>query len=258
MRIFISTIIFFFLYSCQQTTKTNSSLSTTFKSIDNLSALAKLFDNSVIKNNQILWTPGYEDMAAFSNIISNDSLCHTIIDTTLIFDNVHFVIFRTDQYEENIKADCHVCAPIVGIASFEKIGDEFRIKHFKKNVFTTGSFGEYGQLEINSLCVPVFKVKSGWTGTGAEIEHEIYFDLGDFSKLFHITTFSSNGGIYEKSQPNYYETVKKIINKSDSSFVIETTELSYDSIGNKSEIRYKDQVKIFGGECGHDIEIKRL
>ena len=257
MRLLISTLIIINFFSCKHTVGKKDNLSADFKTIDSLSAISRLFDNAVIKNNQILWVPGYQDLGIFSDLISRDSLCHTTIDTTIIEGNCYYVFFRTDQYEKNIKADCHVCSPIMGIASFDKNGDHFTLRNFQKNVFRTGGFGEYGQVEIDNLCQSAFKVTSGWTGTGSEIDYEIYYNINDFSKLFYLTTFSSNGGMFEKGQPNYHETVKSITNKTDTSFVIETTKLSFDSLGKKTEVKYKDQVKMFNHVGGQDIEMIR-
>jgi hypothetical protein len=260
MRTIIIIITFGLFCSCSSKPSDNKSnnLELRFKNIDSLTSLSILFDNSTIKDNQILWPLGYQDIYEFTNELSSDSLCHTRVDTIITLDNKYFVIFRTDQYEENIKADCHVCCPDIGIATFEKNQNEFTLLNFKKHVFQLGGFGEYGTIVLDTLSTPVIKVSSGWTGTGAEISYDNYYDINDFSFIYGLTTFSSNGGFYSENEANYEETRKKILNKNDSSFVLETVISKNDSLNKKHIDRYFERIRLFNDNGALDIKTSRL
>ena len=260
MRIIIVIITLGLFCSCNSKHLDNNSsdLKLNFKNIDSLSSLSILFDNSTVKDNHILWPIGYEDIYEFSNELSSDSLCHTTVDTILKLDNKYFVILRTDQYEKGLKADCHVCCPDIGIAEFEKNQDGFKLINFKKHVFQLGGFGEFGTILIDTLCTPIIKVSSGWTGTGAIISYDNYYDINDFSFIYGLTTFSSNGGNYNENEANYEENRKTIIDKNDSSFVVETTAIKNDSL-NKSHVdKYFERITLYNDNGSLDIKTKRL
>ena len=260
MRIIIIIITFGLFCSCISKHHDNKSndLNLDFKNIDSLNSLSILFDNSTVKGNQILWPMGYQDIYDFTNDLSNDSLCHTKVDTIIKLDNKYFVIFRTDQYEKDIKADCHVCCPDIGIATFEKNQTGFRLLNFKKHVFQIGGFGEYGTIYIDTLCSQVLKVSSGWTGTGAIINYDNYYDINDYSFIYGLTTFNSNGGDYNNNEANYEETRKNIFNKTDSSFTIETIIIKNDSLNKKRIDKYFEIVTLYNDNGAIDIKTKRL
>ena len=260
MKRIIIILTFGILCSChsEQLNDKANSLTLDFKNIENLNSLSILFDNSTIKENQILWPTGYQDIYEFSNELSSDSLCHTTVDTILKLDNKYFVILRTDRYENGLKADCHVCCPDIGIAEFEKNQDGFRLINFKKHVFQLGGFGEYGTIQIDTLCTPIIKVSSGWTGTGAEISYDNYYDINNFSFIYGLTTFSSNGGNFDENEANYEENKKTIIDKNDSSFVVETITIKNDSLNKSSVVKYFERITLYNDNGALDIKTKRL
>ncbi len=178
----------------------------------------------------------YDDYKDFQYIVSNDSLCHTTIDTILVKDTTYYVLFRTDYYEGNERAGCHRCTPITGIASFYKTKDMYVLKHFSKRVFQLGGFGGTGSIKLDTLCSPVIHVSSGWAGSGYVMGYEHYYDLDNFSYLFNFTSYSSNKGIFSDDEPGYKSTKKEIIDRTDKSFVILTTIIEVDSVSVKKQI----------------------
>lgn len=236
----------------------SKSLNLEFENIDSLNSLSILFENAIIRGNHILWPIGYQDVYKFTNTLSSDNLSHTSIDTVLTLDNTYFVILRTDQYEKNKKADCHVCCPIISIANFEKNQTGYKLLNFKKFVFQLGGFGEYGTIEIDTLCVPVIKISSGWTGTGTEVSYDNYYGINDFSFIYGLTTMSSNGGYYNENEANYEEIKRTIINKNDSSFIVETIIIKNDSLNKKYTDKYFEEIKMFNDDGDLEIKARKL
>jgi hypothetical protein len=195
-----------------------------------------------------VWPYDYEDYKDFQYIVSNDSLCHTTIDTILVKDTTYYVLFRTDYYEGNERASCHMCTPITGIASFYKTKNGYVLKHFKKRVFQLGGFGGYGSIRIDSLCKPVLHVSSGYAGSGYVMNYEYYYDLDDFSYLYNFTSYSSNPGIFAEDEPGFKSTKKEIIDRTDKSFVILTTNIEVDSDSVKKQIQRKELVTFYNDD----------
>lgn len=260
MKIIIVIISFGLFFSCNSKNpeiKSNDH-ELNFLNIENINSISILFDNSIVKDNQIIWPLGYQDIYEFTNELSIDGFCHTTVDTIIKLDNKYFVILRTDLYEKNVKADCHICCPDIGIASFEKNQNGFKLINFKKHVFQVGGFGEYGTIAIDTLCNPVIKVSSGWTGTGAMIGYDNYYDINDFSFIYSLQSFSSNGGIYDENEANYEEIRKTIINKSESSFIVETIIVNNGSLNKRHIEKYAERVSLYDNNGSVNLETERL
>lgn len=219
-------------------------LDLTFTNIDSLSSLSRLFENSMVKGNQILWPMAYQDFDDFNNEVSEDGYCHTLIDTTIQVGKHYYVIFRTDLYLNNKMADCHICCPDIGIAKFEKADNQFKLVCFKKHVFQLGGFGEYGSLSLDTLIIPCLKVNSGWVGTGAILEYDYYFDLTDFSAIFTLQTFSSNGGYFEENEANYEEVSREIVDRGETSFRVVSRILKIDSLQDSHIERFTEEINM--------------
>jgi hypothetical protein len=263
----LSTLCIFLLLSCSKSDKKTDSTSEdlhphnlTFKftSIDNIQSLVRLFTNGKIKGDQIVWPMDYQDYNFFRYAVSSDSLCHTTIDTILVHDSIHYVFFRTDYYVDNEPSACHMCTPITSIASFYKTKDGYELKYFKKRVYELGGYGYSGSIKIDTLCVPVFHVSSGWLGSGFEIDYEHYFDLNNFSLLFNYTSYHSNEPDFEENAPGYQLTKKEIINTTDSSFVIQTTKIVVDSISGRKQTQHKELVTFYNEYGGIDLNTMKL
>lgn len=245
MNLSIPILVFTITVFCSCHSKQNKKipiiLKTEFEKIDDVKSISLLFEGSRTEGNHIVWPVEYQDLYYFKDLVSSDSLLHTSIDTILITGKLYFVILRTDKFEKDMKMDCHICTPVISIAGFERYGNTFKLLNFKKFVFQHGSFGEYGSISIDTLCQPVIRLQSGWTGTGAEMEFDKYFDIKDYSPIFTLTTFKSNQGFYDTNEAGYMETKNSIISRNDTSFIVETIVIQNNQLNNFSKEEYLER-----------------
>ena len=148
----------------------------------------------VIMDGECLWEPAKSD-SSFPK--SDDGLCHTRLDTILMFNengiNKAVIVFGTYEFIAGIMADCHGCHPLVSIAIFEK-GDNniWQLEKFDKNFCYGQGYGNMPGLSITKLGENYFLKESsydagmGYSGGGAN-----YWCLTSLVKSF-TTTFEDN------------------------------------------------------------------
>lgn len=209
----------------------SKSIDIEFTSLDRNLLLTKLFPEGVINDTDIVWFPSYDDFETFDEQISDDSLCHTKLDTILEIGNSFFVFFLTDRYYNGEIESCHPCAPIVGIAEFKKSEKGYTFVKFKRNVFQHGTNGYGSDFEIETLNknLRLLKVSSGWVGGGGIYEYIDYYSLTSFKEVFSYTKFESNGGLYEdETDSNYVETSRQFKVKGQN-FILISKQKKYDN-----------------------------
>lgn len=241
-------LLYFFLiisiFSCDETLNKSSiekdyHINLNFQNLNNETLLKQLFPDGVHSDTDVVWKPSYEDYFSFKEQISDDGLCHTKVDTIFNLGKSHFVLFETNKFHKGNIEICHPCAPIVGIAEFHKSDSGYLFHQFKKYVFQHGAFGTKGMIEIEKFgeTLTLLKVSSNWIGTGSILEFINYYSLDTFNPVYNYTSYESNGGMFEESDPHYDETKKDLILNANGEFQIEIINKEYNESTKLHELR---------------------
>jgi hypothetical protein len=187
----------------------------TVKSINDTTGILKLcFSPIKILNKKIaVWKPTTDDF--FNMPISDDSLCHTKIDTIIkLLPDKYIILFRTDSYHHNGKIiDCHVCSPDYGIATNKKGDSSYQIMNFKKNLIAAGSFGNgYDTLSVEDFGKnhKLLMFSSSYTGTSTNTTTNTFFELEYYTQVFSYCPYREVGDSSELDE-NYSELEQHLI-----------------------------------------------
>ena len=202
-----------------------------FSHLDYKIVMSSLFDNATFNSMQeALWKPNYSERINMP--VSDDGFCHTVLDTTLYYSSAsekHAVlIFATYEYHNGIRTSCHVCSPLLSIATFRQEDNKsWIIEQFKKDFIGLGAWGKkLGQLSIEKLGTDFYclKVKSAIYGNqGYESGVTSFYSLNSYEQLnevFSFVYFDSNEGAMEEGKGSTKETSIKLIPNAGSYFDI--------------------------------------
>lgn len=192
-----------------------------FNILDKEHIMKRLFDNAEFNSNdEILWRPNYSE--AINNQVSDDNYCHTKMDTIMYYhtnsvDNA-VVVFTTNTYTNGEKESCHVCAPTIGLATFERsIDSNWELKQFQKSFMVSGSFGKRDKLCLTKIGKETFCLSSsgGYGGQGTYESSITYYSLQEsdkFNEIFSFQDYSSNEGAVENGY-NSKTAIRFLLNK---------------------------------------------
>jgi len=189
-----------------------------FRNLDQETVMNRLFDGVTFNDrNEALWKPDYSERINMP--VSDDKLCHTVIDTVMYYSSDKAVmVFATYAYEQGERMACHACAPVIGLATFIKNGSNWELEQFRKCFLRNfGSYGEVGQFAIQKLGDNLYCLK---LDTGIEGNHGYfagactYYSLTEyheFKQVFSYVYFDSNQGSAEEGKQYVEETSILII-----------------------------------------------
>lgn len=194
--------IWFLLFSCnQKKNQLDNSINKTMfvlyedrsknlciDTLDNKFLLNILFDNSISCDTDVVWTPSLDDYIVFKDYISDDSLCHTSIDTSSrlisninnIDNRYHFKFFKTIKYTKHYHN-----SSLIGIALFQRDKKKYKFINFKKGVFETNNLSfnkDTISLEYFGL-TPLLKI-SGYYNESPKDTRVRYYSLKDFHLIY--------------------------------------------------------------------------
>lgn len=194
--------------------------------------MSRLFDHPSFNSKQeALWKPNYSERINMP--VSDDGFCHTVLDTTLYYTSGNekqaVLIFATYQYQTGVRTSCHVCSPLLSIATFRQADNKnWSIEQFKKDFIGMGAWGDrLGRLRIEKLGDDFYclKVQSAVDGNqGYERGITSYYSLNSYDRLdevFSFVYYDSNEGALEEGKGFTKETTMKLIPTADSYFCIE-------------------------------------
>ena len=203
-----------------------------FQNLDSKTVLSRLFDNPTFNSKQeALWQPNYSERINMP--VSDDGFCHTVLDTALYYTSGNekqaVLIFATYQYQTGVRTSCHVCSPLLSIATFRQEDNKgWSIEQFKKEFIGMGAWGDrLGRLGIEKLGDDFYclKVQSAVDGNqGYERGITSYYSLNSYDRLnevFSFVYYDSNEGAMEDGKGYTEETSLKVMPEEDSYFGIE-------------------------------------
>lgn len=222
---------------------------TVFQRLDYKTVILRLFDKVTFDSNQeALWMPNYAERLNMP--VSEDGFCHTVLDTTLYYTSENekhaLLVFGTYQYQNGVRTSCHVCSPLLSIATFRQENNKsWRIEGFKKDFVGLGAWGKrLAHLEIENLGADFYslKVQSAVYGNqGYERGVISLYSLNSydqFNEIFSFVYYDSNEGAIEDGKGYTDKTTMKITPTADGYFGIE---LSTKRSGGKNTVikKYK-------------------
>lgn len=180
--------------------KTAEESITFLKSLNKIDILTKFFKPYKIINDTAIWE---QDLESINMRVSDDGFIHTVVDSIYQLDDIYIIIFNTYLIMEDGQIESGHPSGIdysIGTIKKDKNSGKYIITGFKKHLTSGGSFGYGLPGEIVDLKnkLKAIKITGGWTGTGAIMENEDYFNIEDFSNLLHIETYNSNEGLCEE------------------------------------------------------------
>lgn len=201
-----------------------------FSSLEKEFVVKRLFDNAEFNSKgEILWTPNYSE--AINNQVSDDNYCHTIMDTIMYYSTSEYdnavIVFATYYYENGVKSSCHACAPMIGVATFErKIDTNWQIKQFQKSLMYSGSWGGMDKVALNKIGNNTYclSLSGGYGNQGCFDNYTYYYSLkpeDEFRKLFFYYSYSSDEGAMEESQATIKKTNIRLLPTTDQYYAIE-------------------------------------
>ena len=148
------------------------------------------------------WKP---DTEARVNIqVSDDGFCYTEIDTIVYWNTVYgetslrqaVVIFATNTYLDGERAECHACAPDLGIAVLQKEEGGWLLQKFHKKLIRMGEYGVGGDIAVVKLSSEnaALVLSTSYTNQGFTIAPSFWYDLTSWdnvSEIFSVVTFES-------------------------------------------------------------------
>lgn len=154
------------------------------------------------------------------DILSDDGNCYTCYDTLIYFKGKDpitgnlidraSVVLSTSQYQQGTKMECHVCAPVIGLATFTKIANNnWKLDQFHPLIKAQGGFGERGKLSVERFSEELFclKVKDHYMGQGYYSEYTTYYSLSGRHKIIlEFESYATNDGTVDN--PVYHRTTK--------------------------------------------------
>lgn len=183
---------------------------------DGIKLVRLLFAPVKMEGDTAYWRPDAD--ARFNMCISEDSLCHTNIDT--IFDERtnlginKIVIFTTMPYDLDDHIDGgHYQGANYGAAKLVYVGKRYRLDNFERNFATAGSFGNkadsiWRQSTGNGSYL--LAIESSYVGTGAVINTMSFYEFnGNIQCLLSFDSYNSNDGMYDTNDINNDEISRK-------------------------------------------------
>ena len=169
--------------------------------------------------NEALWKPNFSEK--INNLVSDDGFCHTILDTVMYYsvyeDHYALIVFSTFKYDNGLRESCHVCAPIIGLATFKRTLDtNWELNKFQKNFMFDGSYGKRNKLDLIKLgdyryCLTC----SGGYGNNGSFESWVqYYSLeedDDFNVVFSYSKYISDEAFYAGEKGSSQESSIKFI-----------------------------------------------
>lgn len=213
--------------------------------------LSRLFEiKSFSSNKEGLWSPNiYEKI---NMPVSDDGYCHTSVDT-ILFNNKEkaVVIFKSIEYNNGNPFNCHACAVLLSIATFNKIENGWRLVQFKKRFKYAGRYGGYlGFFEIkrfgkNLICLSHHDEIDG--GQGYNEGWEYYYSLeenDDYEKVFQYKYYDTNEDAVEKNGFTDNTTLK-IIKTTDFYNILLTTKRNGKEAIKKKVFEYSNEYNYY-------------
>jgi hypothetical protein len=160
--------IFCSLLSCRNGNENKKNQHSFFDSKEGI--LNEIFKGKYDKKTEyLLWKPNSKDEIN----ASDDGFCHTNFDEVLFFEENEvesaLVILRTIEFSNGMENDCAGCAPIIGLALYQKSDSNWELKFAKPNVCT------YGQASM----VPNKKIINlGGNLSVLSLKEEVFLDYG--------------------------------------------------------------------------------
>ena len=189
-----------------------------FRTLDRKTVMNRLFDGVTFnERNEALWKPDFSERMNLP--VSDDKLCHTVIDTVIYYSSDKAVIvFATYAYEEGERMTCHACAPAIGLATFIKTGSNWELVQFRKCFLRSfGSYGITGQFAVQKLGEKFYclKLDTGIDGnqgyfTGTNTYYSLT-DYDEFKEVFSYVYSDSNEGAMEEGKGYTDETAISLI-----------------------------------------------
>ena len=158
----------------------------------------KLFGGTAVKKNEFMWKPDFQELFAFSQVVSYDGYCHTKIDTAFSIksygNNYVLIIYATFRYEtKNEVSDCHGCSVVLSAALIRDAPDKTSyVEQFEKGFTSFGSYGTGGSYSIEKIGKDKFALalKSGFTGQGNTTESKTYYNIDPYASPYLTKLFS--------------------------------------------------------------------
>ena len=160
-------------------------------------AVADLRDKAVLKclfdarmiDGTALWMPNFSEAQEFN--VSDDGLCHTILDTILVYGNESLLVFTTSNGD-----DCHACAPDISLATFHKESD--KVWHFERMMKHLRKYGSYGKRQSIRL------LKAGKTNYLLRFELS-YGSMGEMFKFVNLYELQGYEEVFSSIIYNSFE-----------------------------------------------------
>lgn len=173
--------------------------------------LMQLFDADTMNSSgEALWTPQTfaDELSADP---SDDGWMHTRWDTVMYYSVLTVekavVVFETLLYEKGEPDPCHVCAPQLSVAIFERTADgQWHIERFAKHFTSLGTFGNSGMVGLaqfgeNQWCL---SMQMDWMGQGLYTQYLSFLNLDDLTKVFNLTIHEDNSSSLEADSERVY------------------------------------------------------
>lgn len=188
-------------------------------SLDKKVLMPFIFKNSTFnERDETKWKPAMPH--TMEDIVSDDGHCYTHYDTLIYFKgkdhirgnftNRASVVFSTSQYRQGTKMDCHVCAPVLGLATFTKTDNSnWRLDQFHPLLNAHGGFGERGKLSVERFSKDLFclKVLDHYMNHGYYSEYTTYYSLsGRHNIILEFESYATNDGTDDNAI--YHRTTK--------------------------------------------------
>jgi hypothetical protein len=215
MKLFIYFLcLLFILSSCDQLQKKNTegnslSQSIYLDNLDRVTIFNSFFHKPVVEG-WCLWKPSKAD-STFP--VSDDSYCHTKLDTILRYNigstNMAVIIFGTFEFKDGQPIIFHAAAPMMSVAMAKQtIEKEWVIENFKKDFGFHGSWGGLPLMKIKKIGVNYFLEENwGFTNQGYTESWDKFWHLPSLVESIKLTGIDNSGTTDEES---------KLIDKQDS------------------------------------------
>lgn len=181
-----------------------------FSSLDKKTIMPLLFKNgSFNARGEYGWKPSMA--LKMEEFVSDDGNCYTQSDTLIYFKGKDpasglpasraSVVFTTSPYHQGTKMDCHVCAPVIGLATFTKNNQgSWRLDQFHPLMKAHGEFGIFGKLKMERFSDDLFclKVIDHYSGQGNYGEYTTLYSLsGQHNIVLEFESYATNDGTAE-------------------------------------------------------------
>ena len=143
------------------------------------------------------WKPDTEEQLNIQ--VSDDGFCYTTVDTIIYWKENKgeeetdraAVVFATYSYFDGVRAECHACAPDLGLATLQKNqSGRWEATKFRKKLVQTGQWGTAGESSLQKLgpATSALVFSSGYMNQGYLYIHSFWYNLGTWNGLPEIFT----------------------------------------------------------------------